>query len=79
MVRLLATLTIWLKVALSATSPTWVQVARRLKSGCTSTTPNFTGPSPKICSTKAPLNLMLPCINTPAAAISPSNWRTGAG
>ena len=65
----LLTLTIWLREALGETSPCTVAVARNPKSGCTSTTDNLTGPSPKICSTKAPLNLMLACIKTAAADI----------
>ena len=52
---------------------------RSLIGDCTSATATLTGPSPKICSTSAPLNLMLACISTPAAAISPSSRRTGAG
>ena len=72
-------LTICDRLASSATSPRKVAVARRLKSACTSTTANFTGPSPMICNTKAPLNLMLDCISAAAAVISPSKCLTGAG
>lgn len=42
------------------------------RSDCTSATASLTGPSPKTCRTSAPLNLMLDCMSTPAAAISPS-------
>ena len=67
------------RVAPAGTSPTTLAVALKLRSGCTSTTPTLTGPSPKICRIRAPLNLMLPCISTPAAAICPKRARTGAG
>src|SRR4051812_12069114 len=60
-------------------SPTTLAVARRARSCCTSTTATLTGPSPKIWSTSAPLNLMFDCISTPAAAISPSSSATGGG
>jgi len=54
--------------ASAGSSPVTEAVARRLRSDCTSATASFTGPSPKICSTSAPLNLMLDCISAPAAA-----------
>ena len=76
---LLKPLTIWLKLALGLTSPLTVAVARKAKSLCTSTTASLTGPSPNICTISEPLNLMLDCISTPAAAISPSSSLTGAG
>ena len=61
------------------TAPTTVAVARRRKSLCTSATATLTGPSPKICITSAPSNLMLPCISTAAAVISPSISATAGG
>ena len=42
-----------------------------------SATASLTGPSPKICRISEPLNLMLDCISTPAATISPSRACTG--
>ncbi len=65
--------------AVGGTSPTTLAVVRKLRSGCTSATASFTGPSPNTCSTSAPLNLMLDCISAPAAAIWPSSERTGGG
>lgn len=73
------TFTMSLRRAPSGTSPFTEAVARRLRSDCTSATASLTGPSPKTCSTSAPLNLMLDCISTPAAAISPNSSRTGGG
>ena len=65
--------------ASTGTSPTTLAVARTVRSGWASATASLTGPSPWICSTSAPLNLMLACISVAAALISPSSWRTGAG
>ena len=66
-------------VASGATAPVTDAVARRRRSDCTSATASLTGPSPKICITSAPSNLMPDCISTAAAAISPSSSATGCG
>mmetsp|Transcript_41616 Transcript_41616/g.97794 ORF Transcript_41616/g.97794 Transcript_41616/m.97794 type:complete len:294 (-) Transcript_41616:1168-2049(-) len=66
-------------VAPGSTAPTHLAVARKLRSGWDSATASLTGPSPNTCSTSAPLNLILACISTAAALISPIRSRSSGG
>lgn len=62
-----------------AASPENLAVARIDRSELHWTTSIFTGPSPKICMMRVPLNFRFADSNAHAAIISPSTVRTGAG